>query len=41
VNNGANQASRLASEAGTGSAASESIGGNPFHRRFRGIRFAQ
>ena len=35
VNNGANQASRPISEPGTGSVASASIGGNPFHRRFR------
>ena len=41
VNTGANHASRLASEAETWSAASESIGGNLFHRRFRGTRFAQ
>ena len=35
VNNGANQASRPISEHGTGSVASGSIGGNPFHRRFQ------
>jgi hypothetical protein len=35
VNNGAKQASTLASEPGTGSVASGSIGGNPFHQRFR------
>ena len=34
VNNGANQASRPISEPGTGSVASGSIGGNPFHQRF-------
>jgi hypothetical protein len=34
VNNGANQASRLASQAGTGSVAYGSIGTIPFHRRF-------
>ena len=32
VNSGASQESRLASEAGTGSVASASIGGNPFQR---------
>ena len=34
VNNGARPASSLISDAGTGSVASTSIGGNPFHRRF-------
>ena len=33
VNNGARPASSLISDAGTGSVASPSIGGNPFHRR--------
>lgn len=35
VNSGANDPSSVISEAGTGSAASGSIGGNPLHRRFR------
>ena len=35
VNSGANQASMLIREAGSGSVASGSIGGNPFHQRFR------
>jgi hypothetical protein len=35
VNNGARPASSVLSDAGTGSVASTSIGGNPFHRRFR------
>jgi len=34
VNNEAKQASTLASEPGSGSVASWSIGGNPFHQRF-------
>ena len=34
VNNGARPASSVISDAGTGSVASTSIGGNPFHRRF-------
>ncbi len=34
VNNGARPASSVISDAGTGSVASASIGGNPFHRRF-------
>jgi hypothetical protein len=35
VNSGVNQASTLISEAGSGSVASGSISGNPFHQRFR------
>jgi hypothetical protein len=35
VNNGAKQASRLASEPGSVSVASGNISGNPFHQRFR------
>ena len=34
MNNGARPASSVISDAGTGSVASTSIGGNPFHRRF-------
>ena len=35
MNNGPNTASRLASEAGSGSVVPGNIGGNPFHRRGR------
>jgi hypothetical protein len=35
VNNGVKQASAFISEAGSGSVASGSISGNPFHQRFR------
>ena len=34
MNNGARPVSSVISDAGTGSVASTSIGGNPFHRRF-------
>jgi hypothetical protein len=38
VNNGAKPASSVISDAGTGSVASGSIGGNPFQRRFQKYR---
>jgi hypothetical protein len=41
VNNGPNTASRLASEAGSGSVVPGNIGGTPFHQRFLNTRIPQ